>query len=161
MFFTCYSGTLNKLLTLFWILVWCCSLLQDPTGLKWYYGWITSLSWPNGNIVFSNQQSSFKSSPGFYVTGNTYSGSHGYSLKLEGLERGINDKASERAIVMHGAEYVNPALVATQGYIGRSLGCPAVPVKMATPIINTIKNGSCLFIYNPSSSYLQQSQYLS
>ena len=110
---------------------------------------------------FSNQQSSFKSSPGFYVTGNTYSGSHGYSLKLEGLERGINDKASERAIVMHGAEYVNPALVATQGYIGRSLGCPAVPVKMATPIINTIKNGSCLFIYNPSSSYLQQSQYLS
>ena len=109
---------------------------------------------------FSNQESSFKSSPGFYVTGNTYRGSHGYSLKLEGLERGINDKAYERAIVMHGAEYVNPALVATQGFIGRSLGCPAVPVKMATPIINTIKNGSCLFIYNPSRSYLQRSQYL-
>ena len=110
---------------------------------------------------FSNQESSFKSSPGFYVTGDTYRGSHGYSLKLQGMERGINDKAYERAIVMHGAEYVNPALVATQGFIGRSLGCPAVPVKMATPIINTIKNGSCLFIYNPSDSYMQRSQFLS
>ena len=110
---------------------------------------------------FSNQESSFKSSPGFYLTGNTYRGGHGYSLRLAGLENGINDNAFNRAIVMHGAEYVNPALIASQGYIGRSLGCPAVPVKLATPIINTIKDGSLLFIYHPGSSYLERSTVLS
>ena len=110
---------------------------------------------------FSNQESSFKSSPGFYVTRQTYNGAHGYSLKLDGLERGINDNAYNRAIVMHGAAYVNPALISTQGFIGRSLGCPAVPEKLATPIINTIKNGTCLFIYNPAPSYLKNSSILS
>ena len=110
---------------------------------------------------FSNQESSFKSSPGFYVTRETYNGGHGYSLKLDGLEKGINDNAYQRAIVMHGAEYVNPSLIPAQGYIGRSLGCPAVPVKMAKPIINTIKNGTCLFIYHPATSYLQHSSVLS
>lgn len=109
---------------------------------------------------FSNENSSFKSSPGFYVTREPYNGGHGYSLKLDGLEKGINDKAYERAIVMHGAEYVNPSVIASLGFLGRSLGCPAVPVKMATPIINTIKNGTCLFIFNPSSSYLQRSPVL-
>ena len=109
---------------------------------------------------FSNENSSFKSSPGFYVTGEPYNGGHGYSLKLDGLEKGINDNAYERAIVMHGAEYVNPSVIASLGFLGRSLGCPAVPVKMATPIINTIKNGTCLFIFNPSSSYLQRSSVL-
>src|SRR5688572_11279238 len=102
---------------------------------------------------FSNQESSYKSSPGFYVTRETYRGSHGYSLKLDGVEKGINDNAYNRAIVIHGAAYVNPALIASQGYIGRSLGCPAVPEKLATPIINTIKNGSCLFIYHPTTAY--------
>ena len=62
---------------------------------------------------------------------------------------------------MHGVAYVNPALISTQGFIGRSLGCPAVPEKLATPIINTIKNGTCLFIYNPAPSYLQNSSILS
>lgn len=109
---------------------------------------------------FSNQESSYKSSPGFYVTRETYNGGHGYSLKLDGLEKGINDNAYNRAIVIHGAEYVNPSLIASQGYIGRSLGCPAVPVKLAKPIINTIKNGSCLFIYHPDASYLQRSPVL-
>lgn len=109
---------------------------------------------------FSNQGSSYKSSPGFYLTKETYRGQHGYSLKLDGLERGINDRAYERAIVMHGANYVNPSLIATQGYIGRSLGCPAVPLKLATPIINSIKDGTCLFIYHPSPSYLERSPIL-
>jgi hypothetical protein len=109
---------------------------------------------------FSNQESSFKSSPGFYITQQTYVGGHGYSLKLQGMEKGINDKAYERAIVMHGAAYVNPALIPAQGYIGRSLGCPAVPEKLATPIINTIKNGTCMFIYHPSPSYLERSALL-
>ncbi len=109
---------------------------------------------------FSNQQSSYKSSPGFYVTKETYNGSHGYSLKLEGVEKGINDNAYDRAIVVHGADYVNPSLISAQGFIGRSLGCPAVPVTMAKPIINTIRNGTCLFIYNPGNSYLNQSTML-
>jgi hypothetical protein len=109
---------------------------------------------------FSNQESSYKSSPGFYVTRETYRGSHGYSLKLDGVEKGINDNAYNRAIVIHGAAYVNPALIASQGYIGRSLGCPAVPEKLATPIINTIKNGSCLFIYHPTTAYVNRSTLL-
>jgi hypothetical protein len=99
---------------------------------------------------FSNQPSSYKSSPGFYVTAETYKGNHGYSLKLEGIERGINDNAYNRAIVLHGAGYVSDAFVNAQGYLGRSEGCPAVPEKLSTPIINAIKGGTCLFIYHPS-----------
>jgi len=110
---------------------------------------------------FSNSPSSYKSSPGFYKTLSTYSGKHGYSLKLDGLEKGINDNAYERAIVVHGADYVNPAYIPRQGYIGRSQGCPAVSPREATPIINTIKDGTCLFIYSPSTSYQQHSQLLS
>ncbi len=107
---------------------------------------------------FSNQNSSYKSSPGFYVTRETYDGKNGYSLKLEGLERGINDNAYERGIVIHGAEYVNAELANAQGYIGRSQGCPAVPVQVTRPIINTIKNGTCVFIYHPS--YIERSSVL-
>lgn len=104
---------------------------------------------------FSNQPSSYKSCPGFYITRETYDGKNGYSLKLEGLERGINDNAYERGIVVHGADYVSAAFVDAQGYIGRSEGCPAIPEQVSRPIINTIKEGTCLFIYHPS--YIQQS----
>jgi L,D-transpeptidase catalytic domain len=110
---------------------------------------------------FSNNPTSYKSSLGFYKTLGTYIGKHGYSLKLQGLEKGINDKAYDRAIVMHGAEYVNPAYIPKLGYIGRSQGCPAVSPREATPIINTIKDGSCLFIYSPNTSYQQHSSVLS
>ena len=109
---------------------------------------------------FSNTLSSFKSSPGFYITGNTYMGKHGRSLKLEGLEKGINDNAEKRAVVIHGADYVNESLIAARGYIGRSLGCPAVSPKENEPIINTIKEGTCLFIYSPEQSYQSNSVYL-
>ena len=102
---------------------------------------------------FSNQNSSFMSSPGFYITKETYEGKNGYSLKLEGMERGINDKAYERGIVIHGAEYVSDAFVNTHGYTGRSQGCPAVPVQISRSMINTIRNGSCVFIYHPSYIY--------
>ena len=108
--------------------------------------------------AFSNQGSSFMSSPGFYITRETYDGKNGYSLKLEGLERGINDNAYDRGIVVHGADYVCNDYVNTQGYIGRSQGCPAVPVNVSRPIINTIKDGSCLFIYHPS--YIKRSVIL-
>lgn len=107
---------------------------------------------------FSNQSQSYKSSPGFYKTAETYQGKNGYSLKLEGLERGINDNAYDRGIVIHGAEYVSQSLANVQGYIGRSQGCPAVPVQESRPIINTIKDGSVVFIYHPS--YISRSSLL-
>ncbi len=107
---------------------------------------------------FSNNNSSYMSSPGFYLTKETYEGKNGYSLKLDGLERGINDKAYERGIVIHGARYVCDDYVNSQGYIGRSQGCPAVPVELSKPIINTIRNGTCLFVYHPS--YIAQSLVL-
>ena len=110
---------------------------------------------------FSNKPSSNKSSLGFYKTLGTYIGKHGYSLKLQGLERGINDNAYQRAIVMHGADYVNPNYIPKLGFIGRSQGCPAVASREATPIINTIKDGSCLFIYSPNTAYQQRSSILS
>jgi len=109
---------------------------------------------------FSNRASSFKSSPGFYITGDTYNGDNGYSLKLTGVEKGINDNAEHRAIVMHGADYVDESWINAQGYIGRSLGCPAVPRKDAIDIINTIKSGACLFIYSPNQQYVSHSMLL-
>lgn len=81
----------------------------------------------NYAVSFSNQPQSFKSSLGFFRTGDTYYGKNGYSLILEGLEKGKNDKAKERAIVMHGAKYADPAVIKKQGRLGRSLGCPALP----------------------------------
>ena len=106
---------------------------------------------------FSNGISSFKSSPGFYLTADTYLGSHGYSLKLQGLEKGINDNALKRAIVMHAADYVNENLAGSRGWIGRSLGCPAVPKELHREIIDQIKGGTCLFIYSPAKSYVNKS----
>jgi hypothetical protein len=109
---------------------------------------------------FSNTAESNKSSLGFYETMDTYNGKNGYSLHLQGLEKGINDNADSRAIVMHGAEYVNESLIQSQGYIGRSWGCPAVPEKLHKPIINKIKNGTCLFIYSPDKNYFIHSKIL-
>jgi hypothetical protein len=109
---------------------------------------------------FSNNPESFQSSLGFYETSDTYVGKNGYSMHLNGLERGINDKADTRSIVMHGAPYVSEQYIKTKGYIGRSWGCPAVPEKLNTQIINTIRNGSCLFIYANSNAYLKKSKVL-
>ncbi len=109
---------------------------------------------------FSNNPESFKSSLGFYVTGDTYNGSHGFSLHLEGEEKGINDNAYSRAIVMHSAPYVDESVVKSQGFLGRSLGCPALPAKFYKPIIEKIKNGSCLFLYSPNDNYLSHSRLL-
>ena len=100
---------------------------------------------------FSNRPESFKSSLGFYVTKNTYFGQHGFSLRLEGEEKGINDNAMKRAIVIHSADYVDKKLISSQGYIGRSLGCPALPKEVYKPIISKIKDGSCLFVYSPGN----------
>lgn len=113
--------------------------------------------WANS---FSNSPRSYKSSLGFYITGEPYDGKKGYSLKLEGLESGFNDKAYGRAIVVHGANYVSQSFISTQGFIGRSEGCPAVPVTDAEPIIDCIKDGSCLFIYSPDPYYSHHSPLL-
>lgn len=110
---------------------------------------------------FSNKHGSYKSSLGFYETENTYNGKNGYSLILNGLERGINDQAKARAIVMHGADYCNPSIIKSSGRLGRSFGCPSVPRELTKPIINTIKNGSLLFIYADDDKYLATSQILS
>lgn len=109
---------------------------------------------------FSNSLSSNESSLGFYVTGDTYSGEHGYSLRLEGEEKGINDNAFKRAIVMHCADYASEGFIKLKGYLGRSLGCPAIPEKVYKPIIDQIKEGSCLFLYSPNRYYLSHSTFL-
>ena len=110
---------------------------------------------------FSNQNESFKSSLGFFITGETYNGKHGISLKLDGQEYGLNDKARERAVVIHGADYVSKKLASRQGYIGRSQGCPAVAPEVAPTLINTIKNQSVLFIYHPTRMYVNKSRLVS
>ncbi|WP_300704000.1 murein L,D-transpeptidase catalytic domain family protein [Bacteroides sp.] len=109
---------------------------------------------------FSNEYGSYKSSLGFYLTESTYQGKNGYSLILDGLEKGINDRARERAIVMHGAAYANPSVVSKGGRLGRSFGCPAVPQALARPIIDTIKGGSVMYIYAEAPSYFAQSTVL-
>jgi L,D-transpeptidase catalytic domain len=109
---------------------------------------------------FSNVPESKKSSLGFYQTTQTYFGKNGYSLHLNGLEEGINNNANKRDIVFHGADYVSQNLVNAQGYIGRSQGCPALPTKMCKPIIDKIKNGSCVFIYATDKNYFANSTIL-
>lgn len=110
---------------------------------------------------FSNTLESNQSSLGFYITSDTYQGKHGLSLRLDGMEKNINDNARERAIVIHGADYATEGFCKSTGYLGRSHGCPAVPAKNSKTIINTLGNGSCLFIYSPDQKYLKRSVLLS
>jgi len=107
---------------------------------------------------FSNRPESLQSSLGFYITGETYIGQHGLSLRVNGIEEGINDNAYQRAIVVHGANYIGEKWGGS--YMGRSFGCPAVPAAESAQLINTIKNGSVLFIYHPTASYLKGSKIL-
>lgn len=109
---------------------------------------------------FSNTESSHQSSLGFYVTDATYNGGNGYSLKLLGMDKGYNDAAFQRAIVMHGADYVSDDFAKAHKRIGRSWGCPAVSRDLAEPIINTIKGKNLLFIYYPDENYLNSSEWL-
>lgn len=99
---------------------------------------------------FSNASSSFKSSLGFYATGEVYTGKHGLSLKLDGLVKGFNNNARERAVVIHGADYVSENFIQKNKRLGRSLGCPAIPIDLTKDIIQAIKDKSCVFIYHSS-----------
>jgi len=109
---------------------------------------------------FSNSPESHMSSLGFYKTESTYYGGHGLSLKIEGLEKGFNDRADARNIVVHGSEYVGSSFIRNNPFNGRSYGCPAVPATEVNKLINTIKDGSCLFIYHPTRNYLTHSKIL-
>ncbi len=109
---------------------------------------------------FSNIPESLQSSLGFYITRQTYIGEHGLSLRISGVEPGFNDKAMERSIVIHGAAYVDGARARAGVFMGRSFGCPAVPQQESGKIIQTIKDGTCLFIYHPSRNYLLRSKLL-
>jgi L,D-transpeptidase-like protein len=110
---------------------------------------------------FSNQPGSLKSSIGVFLTDTTpYMGGNGYSLRLKGLERGINDNAYRRDIVVHGAWYVAPDVARRYGQIGRSWGCPAVSEKLAHPIIDTIKNRTLVFVYSHDRYWLNRSTFL-
>lgn len=106
---------------------------------------------------FSNTPESFQSSLGFYKTAETYHGKHGYSLRLDGLEKGFNDLARSRAIVIHGADYAREEFAKATGRLGRSLGCPALPTELSAKVIDIIKEGSLIFIYGNDPNYINQS----
>lgn len=118
----------------------------------------------SGKLVasrFSNRCNSLMSSLGFYLTGESFIGQHGYSLRLEGMEKGWNDNVFRRAIIMHPADYVSEEHIRQWGYLGRSEGCPAIPELLDRPIIDVIQGGSCLFVYSPDQRYLHRSHLLS
>ncbi|HZK08404.1 MAG TPA: murein L,D-transpeptidase catalytic domain family protein [Bacteroidales bacterium] len=110
--------------------------------------------------TFSDIPSSYMSSIGFYVTDITYQGKHGLSLRLDGVDGNFNKNARERAIVMHGADYVSPDFINKYGRLGRSFGCPSVSMEIYKDVIETICDGSLLFIYYPDKKYLQHSSIL-
>lgn len=109
---------------------------------------------------FSNQPDTHATSLGLYVTEDTYIGKNGYSLRLNGLDKGFNDNALERAIVMHGASYVNPDAIGSLGRLGRSWGCPALRPAIAHELIDHVKGGSLVFAYYPDQNWLKSSKYL-
>lgn len=109
---------------------------------------------------FSNTYGSHQTSLGLFRTKETYVGANGYSLRMEGLEDGFNDKAMERAIVFHGADYVDLKLAKKLGHLGRSHGCPAVRAGIARKVIDTIKGEQFLFSYYPDQQWLTKSQFL-
>ncbi len=110
---------------------------------------------------FSNQVNSYKSSQGFFLTNETYHGKYGYSLRIDGLERGINDKVRERAVVFHSSKYADPARIKTAGRLGRSLGCPALPPQISKPVIDAIRDGSVVYIYADNEEYREKSDFFS
>ncbi len=110
---------------------------------------------------FSNKEGSFMSSLGFYIAQNIAIGSKvGLSVVLQGLEKGINDKAEEREIIMHGADYATENFIQKYGRLGRSFGCPSLPPDLIKPVAETIKGGTCLFVYRHDDSYITHSTLL-
>lgn len=136
----------------------------DLASKKILFNTYVSHGQKSGDLIatsFSNTNSSFQTSLGFYKTLNTYMGKHGLSLQLKGLEKGFNDNVYNRNIVLHGADYVCEEFIRKTGRLGRSQGCPAVPYAESKKIIQAVKGGTCLFVYSPNADYLQKSAYLS
>jgi hypothetical protein len=115
-----------------------------------------------GNMAtsFSNEPETHQSSLGLFKTEDSYVGKNGYSLRLQGLDKGFNDRAYERAIVMHGAPYVSEDVARTQGRLGRSWGCPALRAGIAREVIDSVKGSGLIFAYYPDRRWLQSSEYL-
>lgn len=111
-------------------------------------------------VKFSNNPNSYQSSLGFYLTKNTYEGSNGYSLRLLGLEPGINSNAMDRNIVVHGADYATKEFMDKYGFLGRSLGCPAIPEEISKEVIDYIKGGTVLYINGNDETYYAKSKYV-
>ena len=159
-------GTKNRLLTVIdyslpstkrrlWVI--------DPSGPKVLFHELVAHGKGTGENraeKFSNQPRSLASSIGLYETSSTYEGKHGYSLKLTGIEKGWNDKAEERDIVIHGAWYVSEEFARREGRLGRSWGCPALDEAIARKVIDAIKDGSLVFIYHPDKKWLAESAFL-
>ena len=110
--------------------------------------------------AFSNKDGSHQSSLGLFRTADTYTGHNGYSLRMQGLEPGTNDAAMARAIVMHGAPYVNVQSAQKQGRLGRSWGCPALRPEVAKQVIDSLKNGQMIFAYYPNTNWLTHSPFI-
>lgn len=110
---------------------------------------------------FSNKSGSAKSSLGFYITEDSYNGRSGYSLRLDGIEAGINDHARQRGVVIHGAQYCDPDFIANSGRLGRSQGCPAVPTEINDEVIEVGRGGALVYIYANDKNYISQSDILS
>ena len=142
-------------------------VIEMTSGKVLHQEWVShGMGRPRGSggtmeeaLSFSNDPGTLKSSLGLFVTAETYYGRHGYSLKLDGLEEGVNDNARERLIVMHGAEYVTPNRAADR-LVGRSWGCPAVRPGISKVLIDSIKEGSVLWIYYPHDEWLEESEFL-
>lgn len=142
-------------------------VIDMETGRILFQEWVAhGMGRPRGSggtmeeaLSFSNEKGTLKSSLGLFLTAETYVGRHGYSLKLDGLEEGVNDRARERLIVLHGAEYVTRDR-ADDHLIGRSWGCPAVRPTIAKALIDAIKEGSVLWIYYPHDEWLGESEFL-
>lgn len=134
----------------------------DLKNKRLLYHELTAHGRNSGNVFarnFSNTPNSNQSSLGFYITGKTYIGKHGISLKLHGVENGINDMAEARAIVMHGADYVSESYIQKFGRLGRSFGCPAVRMGLHKELIPLLAGGTCLFIFYPDAAYLSKSKF--
>ena len=138
--------------------MWIFDLQKDKLLYNTYvaHGQNSGMTTPNH---FSNKTSSKATSLGTFVTKDTYMGSKGISLNLDGLEKGFNDNAYSRRVVIHGAWYVEPDFIKKAGRAGRSWGCPSIAQTLAKPVINTIKGGSVVFAYYPDQNYLSHTGY--
>jgi hypothetical protein len=136
-------------------------LVIDMVHKKLLYHCLVAHGKNTGEIMatsFSNRSNSLKSCLGFFITDETYMGENGYSLRLDGLEKDVNSNARARDIVIHGADYVSEQFISKYGRLGRSWGCPALPIELSKEIIDTISDGSCLFIYG--NGYVENSNLL-